>query len=132
SKREATANGENNNVDDCKVNDDPEDDKTNEEDKQAFIITNTTLSILRLYGRYLHMMHLLKSIAYDVAVCMSQLFEYYFYVVFVYFGSENGTVTIETISNAQLRVALSRIRDNLIKRDTDGSLSNGKVRIFNE
>jgi len=35
------------------------------------------------------MMHLLKSIAYDVAVCMSQLFEYYFYSVFVFFASEN-------------------------------------------
>lgn len=53
------------------------------------IITNTTLSILRLYGRYLHMMHLLKSIAYDVAVCMCQLFEYYFYTIYVFFISDN-------------------------------------------
>jgi hypothetical protein len=35
------------------------------------------------------MMHLLKSIAYDVAVCMSQLFEYYFYTVYVFFAAEN-------------------------------------------
>jgi hypothetical protein len=35
------------------------------------------------------MMHLLNSIAYDVAVCMSQLFEYYFYSVFAFFGAEN-------------------------------------------
>ena len=34
-------------------------------------------------------MHLLNSIAYDVAVCMSQLFEYYFYSVFIFFGAEN-------------------------------------------
>lgn len=35
------------------------------------------------------MMHLLKSIAYDVAVCMCQLFEYYFYTVYVFFISED-------------------------------------------
>jgi len=35
------------------------------------------------------MMHLFDSIAYDVAVCMSQLFEYYFYAVFNFFTSEN-------------------------------------------
>jgi len=34
-------------------------------------------------------MHLLKPIAHDVAICMSQLFEYYFYSVFVFFGAEN-------------------------------------------
>ena len=34
-------------------------------------------------------MHLLNSIAYDVAVCMSQLFEYYFYSGFIFFGAEN-------------------------------------------
>lgn len=36
-----------------------------------------------------------------------------------------GDVTIESLSNAQLRVALSRIRDNLIRRD--GDVSTGKV-----
>lgn len=34
-------------------------------------------------------MHLLKAIAYDVAISMSQLFEYYFYSVFVFFATEN-------------------------------------------
>lgn len=58
------------------------------------IITNTTLSILRLYGRYLHMMHLLKSIAYDVAVCMCQLFEYYFYTIYVFFISDSVSLLV--------------------------------------
>ncbi|OXA57412.1 syndetin [Folsomia candida] len=95
------------------------------DEKDQPIMTNTTLSIVRLFGRYLHMMHLLKAIAYDVAISMSQLFEYYFYSVFVFFATENGDVTIESLSNAQLRVALSRIRDNLIRRD--GDVSTGKV-----
>ena len=65
----------------------------------ALFVTNTTLSILRLFGRYLHMMHLLKSISYDVAVGMSQLFEYYFYVVFVFFASENVSLHLCTLKS---------------------------------
>lgn len=42
-------------------------------------------------------MHLLTSIAYDVAVCMSQLFEYYFYTVFVFFAAENVKKYLTTI-----------------------------------
>ncbi|CAL8147667.1 unnamed protein product [Orchesella dallaii] len=94
----------------------------------SVIITNTTLSIMRLYGRYLHMMHLLKSIAYDVAVCMCQLFEYYFYTIYVFFISENNEMPIESLTNAQLRVALTRIKDNLILKDSDSAIGNGKVR----
>lgn len=64
-------------------------DELSDSNENIVIITNTTLSIMRLYGKYLHMMHLLKSIAYDVAVCMCQLFEYYFYTIYVFFISDN-------------------------------------------
>jgi len=74
------------------------------------------------------MMHLLKSIAYDVAVCMCQLFEYYFYTIFVFFISDSDEMCIESLTNAQLRVALTRIRDNLILKDSATGIPNGKVR----
>lgn len=77
----------------CKMEEEDEEENCGEGERglvgAPVIITNTTLSILRLYGRYLHMMHLLKSIAYDVAVCMCQLFEYYFYTIYVFFISDN-------------------------------------------
>uniref|UniRef100_A0A1I8FS20 Reverse transcriptase domain-containing protein n=1 Tax=Macrostomum lignano TaxID=282301 RepID=A0A1I8FS20_9PLAT len=40
------------------------------------LITNTLLEVLRLLGRYTQMIHLLKPIAFDVALRMTQLAEY--------------------------------------------------------
>lgn len=67
------------------------------------ILSNAALMVLRLFGashlwqytwcgifdllfffstgRYLHMIDLLEPIGFDVAVSLSQLFEYYFYCV---------------------------------------------------
>lgn len=53
---------------------------------QASIVTNTTLTILRLIGKYIQMMRLLQPIAFDVMVCLSHLFDYYLYSVFTFFG----------------------------------------------
>jgi hypothetical protein len=73
--------------------------------KMAPIITNTTLNVCRLFGksmtncskfqrplmilfwpflfpgRYVQMMTVLKPIAFDVMICMSQLFDFYLYTV---------------------------------------------------
>lgn len=54
---------------------------------QAAIVTNTTLTILRLFGKYIQMMRLLQPIAFDVMVCLSHLFDYYLYSVFTFFGA---------------------------------------------
>ena len=34
-----------------------------------------------LSGKYMQMMNVLKPIAFDVMICMSQLFDYYLYAV---------------------------------------------------
>lgn len=34
-----------------------------------------------LLGKYMQMMNVLKPIAFDVVICMSQLFDYYLYAV---------------------------------------------------
>lgn len=57
---------------------------------QASIVTNTTLTILRLIGKYIQMMRLLQPIAFDVMVCLSHLFDYYLYSVFTFFGDRWG------------------------------------------
>ncbi|ESO01150.1 hypothetical protein HELRODRAFT_82402, partial [Helobdella robusta] len=41
------------------------------------LITNTALTICRLFGRYMQMLYALQSISYDVIVCMTHLFNYY-------------------------------------------------------
>lgn len=46
-------------------------------DVRGPLITNTTLMILRYFGKYMQMMNVLKLIAYDVLLFMSQLFDFY-------------------------------------------------------
>lgn len=52
------------------------------------ILTNTTLTVLRQMGKYLQMSRLLKPIAYNIIMCMNQLFDYYLYAVHSFFTSD--------------------------------------------
>ncbi|XP_016385883.1 syndetin isoform X1 [Sinocyclocheilus rhinocerous] len=52
----------------------------------APILTNTTLNMIRLVGKYMQMMNILKPIAFDVIHSVSQLFDYYLYAVYTFFG----------------------------------------------
>lgn len=52
------------------------------------IMTNTTLSVLRICGKYLQMSKLLGSIAITVIHSMIQFFELYFYTVHLFFTSD--------------------------------------------
>ncbi|XP_028819946.1 syndetin isoform X2 [Denticeps clupeoides] len=52
----------------------------------APILTNTTLNVIRLVGKYMQMMNILKPIAFDVIHCVSQVFDYYMYAVYTFFG----------------------------------------------
>ncbi|XP_076034971.1 vacuolar protein sorting 50 isoform X2 [Oratosquilla oratoria] len=81
------------------------------EHSKAPVVTNTTLTILRLCGKYIQMMRLLQPIAFDVTKCLSHLFEYYLYTVFTFFGSRDE---FEHPFSAQLRTTLKQIEDSLI------------------
>lgn len=52
------------------------------------ILSNTTLSVLRLCGKYLQMCRLLKPIALDVIKCMCQLFDYYLFNICHFFTKD--------------------------------------------
>ncbi|XP_071532040.1 syndetin [Panulirus ornatus] len=75
------------------------------------IVTNTTLTILRLIGKYIQMMRLLQPIAFDVMICLSHLFDYYLYSVFTFFGTRGE---LEQNLSRRLRGSLKRIQDTLI------------------
>ncbi|KXJ15287.1 syndetin isoform X2 [Exaiptasia diaphana] len=83
-------------------------------------ITNTTLNVLRVFGKYMQMMNVLKPIAFDVVICMSQLFDYYLFAVTSFFSPE---VLVDGSAHGlsiKLRTTLKRISDNLImKSDPD-------------
>uniref|UniRef100_A0A8B9T3K0 VPS50 subunit of EARP/GARPII complex n=1 Tax=Anas platyrhynchos TaxID=8839 RepID=A0A8B9T3K0_ANAPL len=81
----------------------------------APILTNTTLNVVRLVGKYMQMMNILKPIAFDVIHFMSQLFDYYLYAVYTFFGRND---TFEStglgLSSSRLRTTLNRIQESLI------------------
>ncbi|KAK3102020.1 hypothetical protein FSP39_008187 [Pinctada imbricata] len=81
--------------------------------KNIPIVTNTTLNVLRVLGKYMQMMTVLKPIAFDVILCMSQLFDYYLYTVYTFFGADMYVIHERTI-NTRLQMTLQRIRSNLI------------------
>uniref|UniRef100_A0A8C5T8H8 VPS50 subunit of EARP/GARPII complex n=1 Tax=Malurus cyaneus samueli TaxID=2593467 RepID=A0A8C5T8H8_9PASS len=99
----------------------------------APILTNTTLNVIRLVGKYMQMMNILKPIAFDVIHFMSQLFDYYLYAVYTFFGRND---TFEStglgLSSSRLRTTLNRIQESLIdlevSADPSGTLTAAEER----
>uniref|UniRef100_A0A663DSC1 VPS50 subunit of EARP/GARPII complex n=1 Tax=Aquila chrysaetos chrysaetos TaxID=223781 RepID=A0A663DSC1_AQUCH len=99
----------------------------------APILTNTTLNVIRLVGKYMQMMNILKPIAFDVIHFMSQLFDYYLYAVYTFFGRND---TFEStglgLSSSRLRTTLNRIQESLIdlevSADPTGTLTAAEER----
>lgn len=67
------------------------------------------------------MMNILKPIAFDVIHFMSQLFDYYLYAVYTFFGRND---TFEStglgLSSSRLRTTLNRIQESLIDLEVSG------------
>ncbi|KAK3532388.1 hypothetical protein QTP86_016704 [Hemibagrus guttatus] len=81
----------------------------------APILTNTTLNVIRLVGKYMQMMNILKPIAFDVIHCMSQLFDYYLYAVYTFFGRNDMYESSGLgLISSRLRTTLNRIQESLI------------------
>ncbi|XP_053084391.1 syndetin isoform X2 [Pangasianodon hypophthalmus] len=109
----------------------------------APILTNTTLNVIRLVGKYMQMMNILKPIAFDVIHCVSQLFDYYLYAVYTFFGRNDmhapspSTPTSGSrpaaprpgcwyessglgLISSRLRTTLNRIQESLIDMEAGG------------
>ena len=82
------------------------------------IVTNTTLSVLRVGGKYLQMIRLLKSIAVTVIQSMIQFFELYYYTVHLFFTSDL-VITSDSLYSPKLKLALARMKENLIINEND-------------
>ncbi|XP_043272712.1 syndetin isoform X2 [Venturia canescens] len=77
------------------------------------MVTNTTLSVLRVCGRYLQMSRLLRSIAITVIQNMVQFFELCFYAIHAFFTSDLQ-INSDSLYNPKLKLCLARIRETLI------------------
>ncbi|XP_072179287.1 syndetin-like [Diadema setosum] len=95
--------------------------KANREYAKGPILTNTTLTVLRLCGKYMNMMSVLKPIAFDVVLCMSQLFDYYIFAVYTFFATDVSTMSGASLGS-KLWTTLKRISDNLIDHDPNAGM----------
>lgn len=77
------------------------------------IVTNTTLNILRLFGKYMQMMSILRPIAFDVMLCMFQLFDYYLFAVYKFFAKDMLSLSDSSLT-PEMKNTLKRIVENLI------------------
>ncbi|XP_031849318.1 vacuolar protein sorting 50 [Nomia melanderi] len=95
------------------------------------MITNTTLSILRVSGKYLQMSRLLRSIAVTVIQSMIQFYELCFYTAHLFFTSDL-LINSDSLYSPKLKLSLARIKENLIicENDTEDKikLNSNKVR----
>ncbi|KAF6775648.1 hypothetical protein AHF37_05388 [Paragonimus kellicotti] len=76
------------------------------------LLSNTALEVLRLIGRYMQMMQLLRPIAAEVMHCVCQVFDYYLYSIFTFFGPVHLLGTTELPE--RLRSTLKRINERLV------------------
>lgn len=50
------------------------------------IVTNTTLNVIRLFGKYLNIANTFHLIAFDIIVQVMQLFHFYLYYIYINFA----------------------------------------------
>ncbi|XP_012257416.2 syndetin [Athalia rosae] len=80
------------------------------------MVTNTTLSVLRVCGKYLQMSRLFRSIAVTVIQNMMQFYELCLYTVHNFFTSDLE-INSESLYTPKLKLTLARIRTTLISDD---------------
>ncbi|PIK49553.1 putative coiled-coil domain-containing protein [Apostichopus japonicus] len=78
-------------------------------------LCNTTIKVLRLYGKYMQMISVLKPIAFDVVLCMSELFDYYLFSIYSFFASDVSDGSALGV-NSKLWTTLKRISDNITQQ----------------
>ncbi|XP_011505781.1 PREDICTED: coiled-coil domain-containing protein 132 [Ceratosolen solmsi marchali] len=84
------------------------------------IITNTTLSVLRICGKYLQVTRLFKDETKIVIQYMIQMFELYLYAVYSFFATDlQVSSDFGAMYGTNLKRTISRIKDSLIIDTTD-------------
>ncbi|XP_055337389.1 syndetin-like [Paramacrobiotus metropolitanus] len=94
------------------------------------VVTNSTLTVLRLFGRYIFFVTMLDSIAPEVVNALSHLFDYYMYTVFTIFSTDIHEYFEPLVITKRLQTAMRRIRENLITANDHVEVGpDGKLRI---
>lgn len=73
------------------------------------MLTNTTLNIMRLFGKYIQMLSIFRIISNDVISYLMQLFYFYFYYIYMHFAQGE----IKTTDSVSLEVIVKNIKNDL-------------------
>eukprot|EP01087_Luapelamoeba_hula_P024585 TRINITY_DN9420_c0_g2_i2.p1 TRINITY_DN9420_c0_g2~~TRINITY_DN9420_c0_g2_i2.p1 ORF type:complete len:987 (+),score=113.27 TRINITY_DN9420_c0_g2_i2:1-2961(+) len=82
--------------------------------KDERILASTAIRFLQYIGKYLHMMDVLKPIAFEIFVGITHIFQYYLYTVYQVFGSGPMAEDLMNQANPELLVTLKKIGTQLI------------------
>lgn len=93
----------------------PEGMATNSIDIQNTLTNNSSLNVLRCIGRYLQMCKLLHSISPQIVKCMTELIEFYIYVVHELFVTDMP-LPIDNLYSGELRLNLNRISTEVVPK----------------
>jgi len=78
------------------------------------MLTNTTLNIMRLLGKYIQMLSIFRIISNDVIAYLMQLFYFYFYYIFMNFAQgEIKNTNDSSAATASLEVIIKNIKNEL-------------------
>jgi hypothetical protein len=53
------------------------------------MVTNTTINIIRLFGKYIQMLSIFRIISKDVVTYLMQLYNFYFYYIYMHFATHD-------------------------------------------
>ena len=81
--------------------------------RQGLCLANTTLMVLRLFGRYSHLMTLLHPIGEHILIGVKQLFDYYTFSVYKFFSADLPESEHATL-DAQLLTYLHKIEKGIL------------------
>ena len=79
-------------------------------DENMPILTNTSLMLLRLFGKYLHLLQILNPISQEVFKGLTALFDFYFLTVFRLFTKDLNDLNSAVIS-PQLQTVIDRTKE---------------------
>jgi hypothetical protein len=91
-RKQEQMNGHNNHEDNDESSLSTSVNNNNNNNSDAPILTNTTLNVIRLFGKYIHMLSIFKIISNQVITYLMQLFQFYFYFIYLDFTQQDVMV----------------------------------------
>lgn len=85
------------------------------------VLTNSSLNVLRLIGKYIQMMSLLEPISYEILMKVYSLLDYYTMEVLARFGPDKEKKIDDKSISPKIRSVVRSIRESLIKESNDSA-----------